>query len=118
MQQQQKNILRPVTVDLIGRIIQPLTDSGLVTCSEYSVVVSNLKYLAKHGVLKPAIMPKLISPQEAAEMLGISYSQFRALEAEGAFPFKRKLVGSKTVRYRNTDIISYIENTDYTDGEG
>ena len=59
--------------------------------------------------------------QEAAEMLAISYSQFRALEKEGAFPFRRKLVGNKTVRYRNTDIYDYINAPDIqekqTEGE-
>ena len=40
-------------------------------------------------------------------MLGISHSNFKKLEAEGAFPFKRKMVGS-AVRYRNTDVIDYI----------
>ena len=42
-------------------------------------------------------------------MLGVSHSQFRALEHEGAFPFKRRTVGGRTVRYKNTDIISYMD---------
>jgi len=40
-------------------------------------------------------------------MLGIGYSNFKKLEAEGAFPFQRKMVGS-SVRYRNIDVIDYI----------
>ena len=42
-----------------------------------------------------------------ADMLGISLSNFKKLEAEGAFPFKRRMVGS-AVRYRNTDIVKFI----------
>ena len=51
--------------------------------------------------------PKLLKPQEAAQMLGVSYSQFRNLERDGNFPFQRKMVGT-SVRYFNTDIIKYI----------
>lgn len=40
-------------------------------------------------------------------MLGISHSNFKKLEAEGAFPFKRRMVGS-AVRYKNTDILDFI----------
>jgi len=100
--------LRPATVSLLAKLVLPLTDSGLVTTAEYDVVFSHLRYLAKHGTPRPAIPPKLITPREAAEMLSISYSQFRTLETEGAFPFCRRRVGNKTVRYLNTDIIDYI----------
>ena len=44
-------------------------------------------------------------------MLGISHSNFKKLEAEGTFPFKRKMVGS-AVRYRNTDVIDYIVSSE------
>ena len=32
------------------------------------------------------------TPKEVAEMLGIGYSNFKKLEAEGTFPFQRKMV--------------------------
>ncbi len=101
--------LRPATVSLLAKLVLPLTDSGLVTTAEYELVFSHLRYLAKHGTPQPAITPKLVTPQEAAEILAISYSQFRALEKENVFPFRRRRVGDKTVRYLNTDIIHYIE---------
>ena len=41
--------------------------------------------------------------------LGVSHSQFRALEHEGAFPFKRRTVGGRTVRFKNTEIIAYMD---------
>ena len=101
--------LRPQTVKLIGRLISPLMDYGLVTNTEYNVIISNLSYIAKHGKPMPEIKLRLISGKEAAEMLSISYSQFRSLEKEGVFPFKRRNVGNKTVRYKNTDIIEYMD---------
>ena len=48
------------------------------------------------------------SQEELAEMLSVSYSQFRTLEKEGAFPFRRRMIGGKTVRYLNKDIIDYM----------
>ncbi len=101
--------LRPQTVKLIRRLIAPLMDYGLVTNPEYNTISSQLSYIAKYGKPMPIITQKLISGREAAEMLSISYSQFRALEREGTFPFKRRLLGNKTVRYKNTDIFEYMD---------
>ena len=98
---------RPATARLVARLVAPLTDSGLVTLSEFDQIVSALRGLAKRGK-SSSIPPRLVDGKKAAEMLGISYSQFRTLEAEGEFPFKRRLVGSKTVRYLNTDLLAYM----------
>lgn len=95
------------TVRLIRRILRPIAEEGVIPLPEYNEVVSQLTSLAEHGTLKPVILPKLIDQKEAAEMLGISHSNFKKLEAEGAFPFPRKMVGS-AVRYRNTDLIDYL----------
>ena len=99
------------TVRLIRRILRPIAEEGVIPLPEYNEVVSQLTSLAEHGTLKPVILPKLIDQREAAEMLGISHSNFKKLEAEGAFPFPRKLVGS-AVRYRNTDIADYVLSSD------
>ena len=113
--------LRPQTARLVCRLASVLLDSGTITVEEYNIISRNLHALAKTGELAPAITPRLLTPQEAAEILAISYSQFRSLEKEGAFPFRRKLVGNKTVRYRNTDIYDYINAPDIqekqTEGE-
>ena len=106
------HLLRPQTARLIYRLLAVLLDSGGLTVGEYNLISRNLRALAKTGELAPAIAPKLLTPQEAAEILAISYSQFRSLEKEGAFPFRRKLVGNKTVRFRNTDIYDYINASD------
>ena len=108
MNERTRNILRPQTAHLTCRLLAPLMDSGLVTASELTIIRKNLMALAKTGELAPVIDPKLLTPQEAAEMLAISYSQFRALEKEGAFPFRRRMIGGKTVRYLNTDLIDYL----------
>ena len=102
--------LRMIVVKYILALIRTLIEPGVLTVSEYSVIAKNLTHLAKHGELAPAVPHKLITPQEVAELLSISYSQFRQLEKEGAFEehFKRRVIGNKTVRYYLPDIVSYM----------
>ena len=104
------NRIRPMTARLVSRLASVLLDSGSLTQCEYDVIKRNLNSLAKTGELALPIESKMLTPQEVAELLAISYSQFRALEKENVFSFKRVMIGSKTVRYRNTDVIRYIEN--------
>jgi len=101
------NHIRTNTVKLIGRLIQPLVEEGLIYVPERNEILSNLKSLAERGETLPVETPKLIDQETAATMLGIGLSNFKKLEREGKFPFKRKMVGS-AVRYRNTDIIKFI----------
>ena len=89
--------------------MRPIAEEGIISLPEYHEAISQLTSLAEHGRLKPVIVPNLIDQKEAAEMLGIGHSNFKRLESEGSFPFKRKMVGS-AVRYRNTDIIEYIKS--------
>ena len=103
----QQNSIRPATARLVTRLLAPLLDSGTVTPGEFDQIAAAMKALS-HANAPPTPL-KLITGQEAAEQLGISFSQFRSLEKEGAFPFSRKMVGNKTVRYRNLDIIRYME---------
>jgi predicted DNA-binding transcriptional regulator AlpA len=105
------NSLRPKTVKLIARLIKPLVEENLILVSEEQIMLSNLKHLAEKGELLPAVMPKLIDQREAAEMLGVSLANFKKLERENAFPFKRKMLGS-SVRYRNTDLIAFTLSQD------
>lgn len=77
--------------------------------AESHTIMDTLKYLTEKGELKPAIMPKLLTSQEVAGMINIGLNNFKRLETAGAFPFKRKYVGS-SVRFRNLDVIRYIEN--------
>ena len=102
-----QNPIRYQTVRLIGKLLHPLTESNLITIPEYREIIAQLKHLADKGTPLPTVIPKLVDQTEAATMLGISHSNFKKLETEGAFPFKRKMVGS-AVRYRNTDVIDYI----------
>jgi len=101
------SMLRPKTVKLIARIMKPLVDEGVILVSEEQFVSANLKHLANKNKLMPPVVPKLINQREAAEMLGLGYSNFKKLEKEKAFPFNRRLVGS-SIRYRNIDIVEYI----------
>ena len=102
------------TVRLVKRLIRPVAEEGLIPLPGFNEMISQLPSLAGHGTTKPVIIPKLIDQKEVAEMLGIGYSNFKKLEAEGAFPFKRKMVGS-SVRYRNIDVIDYLLASDKDD---
>ena len=97
------------TVNLIAKLLNPLADAGVLSVPEEREIVAELRSLAKTGKPVPAVFPRLIDQREAAEMVGVSLSNFKKLESEGAFPFKRKMVGS-AVRYRNTDVVAFIQN--------
>ena len=96
------------TVKLIKRFLLVLVDTGVIGNGECNEIISQLRFLSEKSEYKPDIKPKLISQKEAADILGLSLSNFKKLEKEDAFSFKRKMVGS-SVRYRNTDIFKYIE---------
>jgi len=102
-----KNIIRPKTVKLLAKFIKPLTQEGVILVSEEQEILKNLRHLAEKCSLAPAVVPKLIDPKTAADLLGIGYSNFKKLEKDGIFPFSRKMVGA-AIRYRNTDILDYI----------
>ena len=67
--------IRQSTVKLIGKIIFPLVETGVVTLAEYNEIMANLRYLAKKGTLVPDVLPKLLKTKEVADILGISSSQ-------------------------------------------
>ena len=102
------------TVRLFKRIMRPVAEEGIIPLAEYNEAISQLTSLAEHGTPRPAIIPRLIDQREASEMLGIGLSNFKKLESEGAFPFKRKMVGS-SVRYRSTDVVDYICTSEEAD---
>lgn len=95
------------TIRMFRRIMRPIAETGVIPLAEFNECISQLTSLAEHGTLKPVIVPKLIDQRSAAELLGVGLSNFKRLESEGAFSFKRKMVGS-SVRYRNIDVIAYI----------
>ena len=95
------------TVRMIKRVMRPIAEEGIIPLAEYNEAISQLVSLAEHGKPKPVIVPRLIDMKEASEILGIGLSNFKRLEAEGAFPFQRKMVGS-SVRYRNTDLYEFL----------
>ena len=107
---------RESTVKLLRRVISPWMEMGIVSRDEFDALFSYLSSLAKTGMEPPEVKPKLISGQEAAEMLSISYSQFRQLAKEGAFPFTRRMVGGKTVRYFLPDIVAYMRTGENDEG--
>lgn len=106
----------PKTVKLLAKFMRPLAEEGLMSVPEMQEILANLKHLAEKDELLPPIPPKLVDQSEAAEMLGVSYSNFKKLEREGKLPFPRKMLGS-CVRYRNLDICRFIMASD-GDGTG
>lgn len=99
--------IRPRTVKLIARILKPFVDEGVILVSEEQEILKNLRHLAEKGNLPPSVVPKLIDQRQAAEILGVGYSNFKKLEKDGIFPFKRKMVGA-AIRYRSTDVLDFI----------
>lgn len=107
--------LRMSVVRWLGRHLAIDVDLGALTAAEYNLIMKTLRSVAKNGEVKaPDVPPRLIDGKEAAEILGISYSQFRALETEGFFPFRRKMLGKKTTRYRINDIASFVLSDEQT----
>ena len=95
------------TVRMIKRVMRPIAEEGIIPLTEYNEAISQLTSLAEHGKPKPVIIPRLVDMREASEILGIGLSNFKKLEGENAFPFKRKMVGT-SVRYRNTDLYEFL----------
>lgn len=107
-------VLRPATAKLVARLLAPLLDPGLVTADEYRTITSTLNHLAWHGSPLPDVPRKLIRPQEAAELLGISYSGFREIESK--LPIRRRVIG-KSVRYYLPEIVLLMESEALVKGE-
>jgi len=115
---QANNNLRMSTVRWLGRHLAIDVDVGGLTVSEYNLIMKTLRAVAKKDETKePEIPLRLIDAREAADILGISFSQFRALESEGVLRIPRKMLGKKTVRYRNIDINNFILSDDVTERE-
>ncbi len=108
------NVIRQQTVTLIGKILHPLTESNLIPFPEYREIIAQLKHIAAKGDPLPIVVPKLITMEEAAQMLGVSLANFK--KQEPYLPFKRKYVGHG-VRYRNTDVIKFILSDDISETE-
>ena len=82
------NVIRQQTVTLIGKILHPLTESNLIPFPEYREIIAQLKHIAAKGDPLPIVVPKLITMEEAAQMLGVSLANFK--KQEPYLPFKRR----------------------------
>ncbi len=116
---QGSKLLRPKTVSLINNLLQPWIKEGVIARIEGNYIISNLKNLVKRNELQPIIPPKLLTQQEVSDMLSLGLSNFKKLEKQGIFPFKRKLLGG-SVRYCNLDVFDFVkanqEDIDSEDG--
>jgi len=103
--------IRPRTVSLLCKLMRPLIDEGVITVSEGTEITTNLRHLATKGTLLPPLPPKLLTQSEAADMLNIGLSNFKKMERDNAFPFRRKMVGS-SVRFLNLAVLRFIMDED------
>lgn len=78
--------IKKSTVDLLARLLQPLTDAGALSHAEEREIISQLRHLSKTGELIPVIVPKLIDQPTTAEMIGISLANFKKIERSGKLP--------------------------------
>ena len=67
------------TVKLIGRLLTPIVERGVISQPEFNKLMANLGRLPQKGELIPDVLPKLINQKEAAELLGVSFFRFRNL---------------------------------------
>lgn len=104
-----KTTFRESTVKLLRRVLTPLLEYGLISRDEFDLMFTYLGSLAKTGKPPPEVTPKFIRGPEVAELLAICYAEFRKLEAEGVFPFKRRAFG-KNVRYFYPDIVEFMRS--------
>ncbi len=105
------NPIRPRTVTLIGKVLSPFVQEGVILNSENQEILKQLRYLSEHNKPYPLEKPRLIDRTEASEMLGLGLSNFKKLEKEGEFEFKSRKIGN-SIKYFNQDIIAYIINAE------
>lgn len=99
--------LRMKTVLLVKGLLEPLMNSSIIDFNEYQTIAATITDLAKNGKPAPTGELRLLTQQEVADLLGIALSNFRTLESEWLFPFKRVMI-QKSVRYKSTDINEYM----------
>ena len=104
----QTNRLSEHGVALILRVARVFVEEGNLAQSDYNAIAEQLRHLAKTGVPKPAITPRLLSSADVAELLGLGLSNFKKIEA--SLPFKRRMVGG-SVKFCNVDVYNYILGT-------
>ncbi len=108
-----KSSVRYGTVKLVGRLLKPLAEVGVLSFPEMNEIMANLNHLAKSGDLCPDISIKLISQSEAAEILGLKLATFRMMERQNYFTFKRRVFKKgNTVRYVNRDVVQFALTLD------
>lgn len=104
-----KDIIRPCTVQLLRKLMNPWVDHGVIGNLEANHIINNLNSLIRHNEFMPPVPPKLLTQAEVAEMLGLGLSNFKALEKQNTFPFKRRMLGG-AVRFSNLAVIEYIQS--------
>ena len=98
-----------LTANLIAGHLRLWRQHGLISSDEMESLIANIRQLQKNGTMLQEIPPRLISMEEAAELLGISLGMFKKSEKNGEFPFHRRQIGT-SVRFLNLDVIRFMLN--------
>ena len=108
------SLIRLKTVNLIRKLLKPLTEENLIGWNEYREIVANLKNLAERNELLPVIEPRLLTNEQVAKMLSMSKTHFFKQIKEGTIRLPRIKIGT-SIRYRNTDVHKLILSDELTD---
>ena len=108
------SLIRLKTVNLIRKLLKPLTEENLIGWNEYQEIIANLKNLAERNELLPIIEPKLLTNEEVAEMLSLSKTHFFKQIKDGSIKLPRIKIGT-SIRYRNIDVHKLILSSELTD---
>ncbi len=60
-------------------------------------------------ITKPAPRPKLLRPEDAAEMLGVTAWELRALRTSGRLAFHQ--LNQRVLRYAESDLLAFLQRT-------
>ncbi len=92
-------------------LARELTSNGVLLLPEYEQIQAAVSSLARATPKSPPIELKFLTGPQVAEKLGISFSQFKSLVAEGALPIKKRFVGTKTVRFLLAEVLEFMEHS-------
>ena len=101
--------IRKPSTRLLVDISRSLLNHGVLLIEEYAEIRDAIVSLSTSITKTPSVEDHFLSGPEVAEKLGISFSQFKQLFADGELPFKRHRVGNKSTRYLFSEVLHYME---------
>ncbi len=103
--------IRKNSSKLLVDITRSLFNQGILPLGEFAEIRDAITSLAVTLPKPTTVEEKFLTGPEVAAKLGISFSQFKQLLSEGAFPFKRHFVGKKSSRFLLSEVLHYMAVT-------